>query len=1190
MCIRDSSSTVSGTSTLSLSTSQTLSHTDSLSLSFTMSLSFSYSVSTTQSIPETDTLSLTTSLSLSPSLSLSESTSTSLTSSESISFSTTESVTDTLPLTQSTSISFSTSTTLSNTLSQTTSTSLSQSDTLSQTDSMSLSDSTTLSLVETQSLTISSSLTTSTTLSPTTSLSVSSSSTQSQTVSISFSDTLSISSSTSLSVSTSVSASSTLSQTGSISLSASGSLTTSVSTTISESLTLTIPETQSLTISSSVSTSTTLSPTTSLSFTDSLSLTDSISLTESTSLSLSTSLSVTESTSLSASSSLSETTSLSVTDSLSLTDSTSLSVSTSVSTSSTLSLTGSISLSVSESITVSDSLSLTDSISLTASESLTLSDSLSLTDSTSLTASQSLTLTDSLSLTDSMSLTESTSLSLSTSLTTSSSETMSFTESYTDSFSKTLSLPLTITHPESMTLSISMTDSIPETDSVSISNTISMSDTMSIPPTDSISISYSISASDSVTPTTYQRLKTITFGKELIFKNPVTEDPNGTIPVNRGSLIDKALEDAVSNPIWFLFVVCLVAALAALVLLVLIAIAAYRRWKRMKKEEHMTRRATKYIKRGRRAKMKKAGILEDGESMDMEEGEGDTEDPSTDQTGQPNDAIVDFDDIGETPHLEPTQWTSFRKEFAGNTEPMGGKKALKKGKDGGGAKLEMLNVAQFNRRTSDEDPHLMPNKKKNTFVDDVLDTEAKAKLKRLQSLSVMFTEATRDKGATDTTPSGAANEVDETVDELANSITAMAAASETFKNQLEQDGRRRLAEAGDDDAIDPTTEEYAELCRRTSAHALRALLATAGGTAAAVGGATAGTKALNRHRRGSGGAGFTGIHPSAVVKSPEEIQAEADRQAAIEEQKRQAIEEDGGVAGPTYGGRGGGKSNKGLNDTLDGYRAFDFENNADVGNDGVVDPTALKAEPDAVPTAAIAATTATAPINLTRKGGINAIRLGNEVDEYDDFEPDEEYDFSHLTGKAQTAVTAEAMLGTQFKPKRPQTGGTNRSSTNRSAVSAGDINLNFFDAGDADFDVDAIAAELGLNDRDDAAPSSYNPHSSVPIPPEEDGFDFDMDDQGPSAPQRPVSHQASTQLPPPSAASMATTASPQPRPSVFDDLHDVDDDEELDLDAAEMDLGDLGIDRLNMRDLNAEQRTVLQDQDVNGLFDDVDID
>ena len=624
--------------------------------------------------------------------------------------------------------------------------------------------------------------------------------------------------------------------------------------------------------------------------------------------------------------------------------------------------------------------------------------------------------------------------------------------------------------------------------------------------------------------------------------------------MNRDSLINKALEDAVSNPIWFLFVVCMVAALAALVLIVLIVIAAYRRWKRMKKEEHQTRRAAKYMKRGKRAKAKAAGLGEDGEeSFESEEDEGDTEDLPA--MGPRGDVVVDFDDIGDaSAALDGTLWTSFRREFAGTVDPMGGKKAGKGGKDGG-AKLETLNVAQFNRRSSDADPHLMPNKKKNTFVDDVLDTEAKARLKRLQSLSVMFNEATRNDGLAGMAPAAEDNDA---ADALANSITAMAAASETLKNQLEQDGRRRLAEVGGEDgAIDPTSEEYAELCRRASAQAL--------GRRLSANGAAAANKPINRHRRGSVGAGFTGLHPTAITKTPEEIQAEEERRAAAEEQKRRTAEEDGALAGPTYGGRTGGRTNRPLNDALEDFKAFDFETNTDQSGQDEAQGS------EAAPTAAIAATSAAAPINMTRKDGISAIRLGHDVNEFDDFEPDEEYDFSHLAGKAQTAITAEAMLGTQFKPKRPPTGGTNRSSTNRSAVSAGDVNLNFFDAGD-DFDVDAIAAELGLNDRW-AAPT----HSTVPIPPEDDeaGFDFDMDDQGPSAPtMRPFSPQASA---------------PQPRPSVRDDLRVVNDDDELDLDAAELDLGDLGIDRLEIPVARVEAHVHMDDRDIEGLFDDVDI-
>ena len=117
-----------------------------------------------------------------------------------------------------------------------------------------------------------------------------------------------------------------------------------------------------------------------------------------------------------------------------------------------------------------------------------------------------------------------------------------------------------------------------------------------------------------------------------------------------------------------------------------------------------------------------------------------------------------------------------------------------------------------------------------------------------------------------------------------------------------------------------------------------------------------------------------------------------------------------------------------------------------------------------------------------------------------------------------------------------------------------------------EFDVDAIAAELGLNDLW-AVPPIRPPNSSTPIPSE---MCFDEGAQ-------------------PDFSNHSTSIPAATRPSVASDLRIVHDDDELDLNSDELDLGDLAIVCLQVPNIQEGDHVVVELMDIEGLFDDVDI-
>lgn len=359
-------------------------------------------------------------------------------------------------------------------------------------------------------------------------------------------------------------------------------------------------------------------------------------------------------------------------------------------------------------------------------------------------------------------------------------------------------------------------------------------------------------------------------------------------------------------------------------LIVFIVIALYRRYKQFLKEKSMRRRAAKYAKKKKLVKRTVKRMGPNGEMMDVEI-EIEVTDNDEAEVGDEGDAFAlnvdpaagppkrgtatDFDSpMGDDEPAPPSDLdeevlADFKKEFQ-PTVVMTEKQRAREEREGKGAKLRALDIGQFNRQDESENPHLMPTKKKENFVEDILDKEKGPKLKRLQSMSMLFTEALREKGtgggggdATGGTQQqksktssfdggngrGMQRNRSLTASEMARNVMAMAEQNEQLRGQLEEDGVTRLGN-GDSD-VDPTAPHYKEMCRRASAIALGQHLAAGDGEKGPAAAVSAQSPTLPKRRStfapssptlaaggsgaGSGGGGFSAQSPDVVFESEE---------------------------------------------------------------------------------------------------------------------------------------------------------------------------------------------------------------------------------------------------------------------------------------------------------------------------------
>eukprot|EP00388_Colpodella_angusta_P003985 GDKJ01013612.1.p1 GENE.GDKJ01013612.1~~GDKJ01013612.1.p1 ORF type:complete len:311 (-),score=45.10 GDKJ01013612.1:71-1003(-) len=282
-----------------------------------------------------------------------------------------------------------------------------------------------------------------------------------------------------------------------------------------------------------------------------------------------------------------------------------------------------------------------------------------------------------------------------------------------------------------------------------------------------------------------------------------------------------------------------------------------------------------------------------------------------------------------------------------------------------------------------------------------------------------------------------------------------------------------------------------------------------------------------------------------------------------------------------------------------------------------------KDRPDVkLPLTAAGATGVAAPINVTRKTGLNALNLGDDMNDFDNFEAAEDYDYTYLPGKDATAVRAEQVLATEMHQKAasemglrarmglgvlggvgklPEGAAKFASTGNRLPASRTPaVEFDAFAADDVlagldiDADIDAIAAALYQEEgvtpyEQPTAASAMRPVTSQAPARQVDYFsnNNDLDAYSDDGALHPKDGPSEEEARPVTVQPTMGAALPLTAPVTAEDAGAF---EELQLGNDDWDFGDLATEAFVMRGARQDVTKEEFDQNVEGLFDDVELD